>query len=73
VVGGTPIGSWEGAGLGSPVGISGGTFGGGTSGGVLGREGAGDGLGGCGPGGCWVCCMQNLIRHINRAAPRLVP
>jgi hypothetical protein len=52
LVGGTPIGSWEGAGAGSPVGISGGALGGGTSCGVLGREGAGDGLGGCGPGGC---------------------
>jgi hypothetical protein len=47
-VGGTPIGSWDGPGLGSPVGISGGPCGAGTSGGVLGRAGAGDGFGGCG-------------------------
>jgi len=79
-LGGTPMGSWAGAGPGPLGGISGGTLGAGTSGGALGGDGAGDGPG-CGPGGCWlmppprgfVCCMHNLVHHLNRPAPRVVP
>jgi hypothetical protein len=73
-VGGTPMGSRDGAGPGSLAGTSTGTSGCGTSGGVPGRD---------GDGGCWfapmplglVSCMEEprLRRDINRAAPPVVP